>query len=101
MGDHNFCVNPDEDTKGVWCLTTDPKHWAQYCSVPLCPPLKALDFSLDNDDEPDENNSFTHASLQKENLPPSFTIFHGGGLDSLSHYHYARLFVLHDDTGKV
>ena len=84
MGDHNFCVNPDEDTKGVWCLTTDPKHWAQYCSVPLCPPLKALDFSLDNDDEPDENNSFTHASLQKENLPPSFTIFHGGGLDSVS-----------------
>ena len=37
-------------------------------------PLKALDFSLDNDDEPDENSSYTHATLQKENLPHSFTI---------------------------
>ena len=50
VGDHNFCRNPDGDTNGVWCLTTDPEVWFQYCSVPFCPTLRALDFSLDNDD---------------------------------------------------
>ena len=75
VGDHNFCRNPwvPLDSR-VWCFTTDPAVQFQYCPVPFCPPLKALDFSLDNDWKPDENNSYTHASLQKENLPPSFTI---------------------------
>ena len=36
--------------------------------------LKALDFSLDNDWQSDQSNSYTQASLQKENLPSSFTI---------------------------
>ena len=35
---------------------------------------KALDFSLDNDWQSDQSNSYTQASLQKENLPSSFTI---------------------------
>ena len=62
VGDHNFCRNPNGAPGGVWCLTTDPRVVWQKCSVPLCP-LKALDLSLDNDWKPDENNSYTHASL--------------------------------------
>ena len=77
VGDHNFCRNPigGEATQSqVWCYTTDPKHEKQNCSVPFCPPLKALDFSLDNDKKPDENNSYTHASLifkKETSLPRS------------------------------
>ena len=74
IGDHNYCRNPDGDSNGLWCFTTDPNIEFQHCSVPFCPPLKVLDFSLDGDWKPDANNSFTHASLQKENLPSSFTI---------------------------
>ena len=44
------------------------------CSVPFCPSLKVFDFSLDGDWKKDANSTFTHASLQKENFPPSFTI---------------------------
>ena len=40
----------------------------------LCPSLKLLDFSLDGDWESDSNGIYTHASLQKENFPSSFTI---------------------------
>ena len=101
VGDHNFCRNPDGDANGVWCLTTDPKYMAQYCSVPFCPPLKALDFSLDNDYEPDENNSYTHASLQKENLPPSFTICTAFMVEAWNKYFDAKLFVLRDEKGEV
>ena len=36
---------------------------------------KVFDFSLDNDREPDNNKSFTHASLEKDNLPQAFTAF--------------------------
>ena len=40
----------------------------------LCPSLKLLDFSLDGDWESDANETYTHASLQKEEFPSSFTI---------------------------
>ena len=75
MGDHNFCRNPhgEEETQ-VWCFTTDPEQERGNCSVPFCPPLKALDFSLDNDEEADKNGSYTKATIQKEDLPSSFTI---------------------------
>ena len=51
VGDHNFCRNPNGEgsQSQVWCYTTDPKLEWQSCSVPFCPSLKALDFSLDND----------------------------------------------------
>ena len=74
VGDHNHCRNPGSSLNQVWCLTSDPNIKVGYCAVPYCPPLKALDFSLDGDWTPDANNSLTHASLQKENLPSSFTI---------------------------
>ena len=99
MGDHNFCRNPHgEDETQVWCFTTDPEQERGNCSVPFCPPLKALDFSLDNDQEADKNGSYTKATIQKEDLPSSFTIctaftveaWAGGSENS-------KLFVLTDD----
>ena len=102
VGYHNFCRNPDGDS-AVWCHTTNPDVEWQNCSVPFCPPLilKALDFSLDNDDESDENNSYTHASLQKEKLPPSFTICTAFMVESWASYSAAMLYVLLDDDEEV
>ena len=37
-------------------------------------PLRRLLTRLDNENKPDERNSYTHATLQNENLVPSFTI---------------------------
>jgi len=34
--DHNYCRNPDEDPKGNWCYTIDPKTRYDYCQVPEC-----------------------------------------------------------------
>ena len=102
VGDHNFCRNPVGGSHSqVWCFTADPKRERQNCSVPFCPPLKALDFSLDNDGEPDENNNYTHASLLKENLPPSFTICTATMVKAWTKKNYGRLFVLLDDKGKM
>ena len=103
VGDHNFCRNPigENSQSQVWCFTIDPEREKQNCSVPFCPFLKALDFSLDYDHEPDETNSYTHASLQKENLPPSFTICTAFMVDAWNEYQDARLFVLLDDNGEV
>ena len=66
VGEHNHCRNPDGDPDGVWCYTIDPdKEW-EYCSVPVCAPTmsKVLDFSADNDHEPDSNGEFTSATLE-------------------------------------
>ncbi|KAM6964910.1 plasminogen-like [Aplochiton taeniatus] len=32
----NFCRNPDEDSKGPWCYTTDPDTRWEPCEVPDC-----------------------------------------------------------------
>ena len=32
----NYCRNPDSDSRGPWCFTTDPDTEAAYCDVPLC-----------------------------------------------------------------
>ena len=73
-GEHNFCRNPiGAPAEKVFCYTTDPAVRYQFCSVPSCPPLKVLDFSSDNDMKPDENEEYTHASLDFE-LTSSFTI---------------------------
>ena len=102
VGDHNFCRNPNGASQSqVWCYTTDPQHELQNCSVPFCNPLKALDFSLDNDWEPDENKSYTHASLWKENLPSSFTICTAFMVEAWTEYVDSMLFVLCDDKGKI
>ena len=63
--------------------------------------MKALDFSLDNDDESDENESYTHASLQKEKFPPSFTICTAFKMAFMDEYGDAVLFVLRDNKGSI
>ena len=100
LGDHNFCRNPDGDS-GVWCFTTDPEEPYQKCPVPYCAPLKALDFSLDNDGKSDENNSHTHASLEMENFPSSFTLCTAFIIESWNQWVAAKLFELQDDNGKT
>ena len=78
VGEHNQCRNPDGDSGGVWCLTTDPDKQWEYCSVPICargPKMtKILDFSADNDQEPDSNGEYIGATLEAGPLPESFTI---------------------------
>lgn len=66
-----------------------------------CQPSKgvALDFSLDSDGVPDKNNRSTHAFLQKENLPPSFTICTAFKVQAWTEYVNARLFILQEDNG--
>ena len=87
----------------MWCYTPDPERERQICFVPFSPLLKALDFSLDNDNEPDETNSYTHAFLQKESLPSSFTMCTAYMVDAWSRwakYPATKIFVLLDDSGK-
>ena len=97
VGEHNFCRNPVEaPVSQVFCYTTDPSQRYQFCSVPFCPPLKVLDFSLDNDMKPDEENEYTHASL-KIDLPSSFTICTSFMVASWSEYSVADLFLLRND----
>ena len=76
VGDHNFCRNPSGtyDDK-VWCVVNiNTTSSTEPCSVPFCPLLKMLDFSQDGDWKRDADKTYTHASLYKEDLPPSFTI---------------------------
>ena len=101
VGDHNFCRNPNGASNSqVWCFTSDPVNVRQNCSVPFCPSLKALDFSLDNDDKADEDNIYTHASLQKKNLPSSLTICTAFMVEAWDLETDAMLLVLYDDNGE-
>ena len=71
LGEHNHCRNPDGDSEGVWCDTSE--GW-EHCSVPICNEfLKVLDFAADNDCE-DNDGEWTGASLNAGSLPESFTI---------------------------
>ena len=62
---------------------------------------KALDFSMDSDGQPDENNIYTLASLKIENLPPSFTICTAFMVEAWAEYTDAKLFALLGDNGEV
>ena len=63
LGDNNYCRNPSiYPSSQLWCYTDHPDHRSQYCSVPICPQLKALDFSSDNDWNPDMWANYTHAT---------------------------------------
>ena len=113
VGDHNFCRNPDGAIESqVWCYTTDPEQERQNCLVPFCPPLKALDFSLDDDLKPSKvKKNNTIASLQKKIFPPSFTICisfmveawfkETPGRKKERNHTVAPLFVLLDGKGKT
>lgn len=34
--DSNFCRNPDGDSNGPWCYTTDPNQRFEFCNIPQC-----------------------------------------------------------------
>ena len=36
LGDHNYCRNPDGETR-PWCFTTDEDKKWERCDVPVCP----------------------------------------------------------------
>ena len=101
VGDHNYCRNPDPTAFGVWCHTTNPNIRWDYCPVPPCvPTVKVLDFSLDVDDEMDYNGSYTSATLEKEDLPPSFTICAAYMVEAwTTEFWSADMFRLNDDNG--
>jgi len=33
---HNYCRNPDNDSRGPWCYTTDKRRLYEYCDIPTC-----------------------------------------------------------------
>ena len=33
LGDHNYCRNPNNDPKGMWCYSTHPDHFKEYCKT--------------------------------------------------------------------
>ena len=59
----------EEDSRGE-----SGRRGRELLSSSSAPTTKVLDFSLDIDQEPDSNGSYTRATLEKEDLPPSFTI---------------------------
>ena len=104
VGESNHCRNPNGDSEGVWCYTTDPdKEW-EHCSVPICAPmLKVLDFSADNDQKPDSNGEYTGATLDTSlSLPESFTIC-SAFMVEVWHtvFTSARMFTLLNDYGDI
>ena len=69
LGEHNYCRYPKAvypyGFEGVWCYTTDPDKKWEHCAVPICTSnAKVLDFSADNDQEPDSNGEFTSTAVQ-------------------------------------
>ena len=102
LGDNNYCRNPSiYPSSELWCYTDHPDHRSQYCSVPICPQLKALDFSSDNDWNPDMWANYTHATLKKKEMPSSFTICTSFMVDNWPLENSAFLFLLRDDSGEI
>ena len=64
------------------------------------PTTKVIDFSLDVDQAPDSNGSYTSATLEKEDLPPSFTICAAYMVEAwTTGFTAAEIFVLRDNDG--
>ena len=102
LGEHNYCRNPEGNDNGVWCFTTDPDKPRESCSLPRCDVtmLRVLDFSADNDNEPDSNGEFTKATLNAGFIPESFTICSAIMTDAwTTDFTSARMFTLLDDVG--
>ena len=98
----NFCRNPDGNLGGVWCFSNISETQWEHCSVPICvsKTVKVLDFSLDNDHEPDSNNELTSATLDAGALPESFTICSAFMVDSwTTEFNSADMFSFLDIEG--
>ena len=52
----------------------DRQHRSVRSQGNMCNMSKVLDFSADNDNEPDRNGDYTSATLDAGPLPESFTI---------------------------
>ena len=64
------------------------------------PTPKVIDLSLDVDQAPDSNGSYTSATLEKEDLPPSFTICTAYMVEAWNTgFSAATIFTLKDDDG--
>ena len=62
--------------------------------------LKVLDFSADNDHEPDSNGEYTSATLEAGPLPTSFTICSAFMVEAwTTEFTSAFMFSLHDNDG--
>ncbi len=96
LGEHNYCRNPDGDSEGVWCQTTDPNKEWEHCSVPICTLTRVLDFSADNDGLPDNVGEYTSATLEIPSLPESFTVCSAFMVDAWNSSASARMFTLFD-----
>ena len=99
VGEHNYCRNPIGNPQGVYCYTTDPQKRWEYCSVPICT-SKILDFSADNDHQPDGNGEYTSATVDAGFLPESFTICLALMVDAWTvEFSSAIMFTVLDDFG--
>ena len=85
----------------ILSLFKPPKHYRLRSRWhPRERDLKALDFSLDKDWTPDEDNMYTHAPFKRENFPffPSFTLCTAFRVDAWTEYMSVKLIVLRDNT---
>lgn len=51
---HNYCRNPDNDSNGLWCYTTDPEVRYEYCEkLEVCEVLQAnlINVEIRNDND--------------------------------------------------
>ena len=103
-GDHNYCRNYGEYDGGVWCYTTDPNIRHEICAVPLCPrqTVKLIDFSLafGRDMDFGQKGNWSGATLEKADLPPSFTICAAYSAEAwTTEFTQAHVWELMDDNG--
>ena len=48
----NYCRNPDNESKGPWCYTTDSSARWEFCDVPFCEPtLGKIFYNLQTDEK--------------------------------------------------
>ena len=90
-------TTPEEERKAL------TKHRQQRSmGSPQDDPLKVLDFSADNDDEPDSEGEFTSATLEIGALPESFTICSAFMVDAwTTKFTAAYMFVLMDSEERI
>ena len=95
-----FQRSDESDTIGVVFVNIFTFSQFKCFEKQFCPLFKGSRLS-DNDCEPDENNSYTQASLQIGTLPRSFTICTAFMVEYWTEYTNARIYGLHDENEQV